>query len=141
MNSSSPPFVRTRVAVRNVARGPTACALVVTRAYPLHSPAAMRRALLIGALLASCSSSGDGAYDYASSKGAALYQDQCQVCHGETGEGGLGPALRDSPRSEGELTKIIAMRMPANNPGQCTGECASDLAAFIKDGLTTKALA
>jgi len=93
------------------------------------------------ALLASCSSSGDGAYDYASSKGAALYQDQCQVCHGETGEGGLGPALRDSPRSEGDLAKIIAMRMPANNPGQCTGDCANELAAFIKDGLTTKALA
>src|SRR5689334_20330819 len=101
----------------------------------------MMRALALGALLASCSSSGDGAYDYASSKGAALYQDQCQVCHGETGEGGLGPPLLDSARSEGDLANIIAMRMPANNPGQCTGECASELASFIKHGLTTKALA
>jgi hypothetical protein len=101
----------------------------------------MTRALALGALLMGCSSSGDGAYDYASSKGAALYQDQCQVCHGETGEGGLGPALVDSPRSEGDLANIIAMRMPANNPGQCTGECASELASFIKHGLTTKALA
>ena len=101
----------------------------------------MMRALIATALLASCSSSSDGAYDYASSKGAALYQEQCQVCHGETGEGGLGPPLRDSPRSEGELAHIIAQRMPANAPGQCTGECASELASFIKDGLTTKALA
>lgn len=101
----------------------------------------MMRALIAAALLVACSSSGDGAYDYASSKGAALYQDQCQVCHGETGEGGLGPPLRDSSRSEGELASIIAERMPANAPGQCTGECASELAAFIKDGLTTKALA
>jgi hypothetical protein len=101
----------------------------------------MRTALILGALLVSCSSNGDGAYDYANSKGAALYQDQCQVCHGETGEGGLGPPLRDSSRSEGDLTNIISMRMPANNPGQCTGECATELASFIKHGLTTKALA
>ena len=79
---------------------------------------------MCGAWLVACSSSGDGAYDYASSKGAALYQDQCQVCHGETGEGGLGPTLRDTKRSQGDLANIIAMRMPANNPGQCTGECA-----------------
>ena len=100
----------------------------------------MMRALAL-ALLVACSSGGDGGYDYATSKGAALYQDQCQVCHGETGEGGLGPPLRDSPRSEGDLAKIIAMRMPANNPGQCTGDCATELASFIKQGLTTKALA
>ena len=72
----------------------------------------MKRALCAAALLVACSSSGDGVYDYASSKGAALYQDQCQVCHGETGEGGLGPALRDSKRSQGDLANIIAMRMP-----------------------------
>lgn len=100
----------------------------------------MKRALCAAALLVACSSNGDGAYDYAWSKGAALYQDQCQVCHGETGEGGLGPALRDSKRSQGDLASIIAMRMPANNPGQCTGDCATELADFIKHGLTTKAL-
>ena len=100
----------------------------------------MKRALVAIALLAGCSSSSDGAYDYASSRGAALYQDQCQVCHGESGEGGLGPALLDSKRSQSELAHIISMRMPANNPGQCTGDCANDLAEFIKHGLTTRAL-
>ena len=101
------------------------------------------RALLVGvaALGIACSSGGDGSYDYASSKGAALYQDMCQVCHGETGEGGLGPALRDSDRAVAKLESIISESMPANAPGQCTGECASELAQFIKDGLTTKALA
>ena len=99
------------------------------------------RALLVAFAVVGCSSSGDGAYDYASSKGAALYQEMCQVCHGETGEGGLGPPLRDSERAVGKLENIISESMPANAPGQCMGECASELAQFIKDGLTTKALA
>ncbi|HSD88113.1 MAG TPA: DUF1588 domain-containing protein [Kofleriaceae bacterium] len=86
-------------------------------------------------------SSGDGSYDYANSKGAALYQDMCQVCHGETGEGGLGPAIRDSRSSVGQLEHVISERMPANAPGQCTGECATELANFIHDGLNSKALA
>lgn len=101
------------------------------------------RALLVGCAVVgvACSSSGDGSYDYASSKGAALYQEMCQVCHGETGEGGLGPALRDSERAVSKLESIISESMPANAPGQCSGECATELAQFIKEGLTSKALA
>lgn len=98
------------------------------------------RALLIAGLLVACSN-GDGSYDYASSKGAALYQEMCQVCHGEIGEGGLGPPLLDSKKSVGDLERVISERMPANAPGQCTGECASETAQFIREGLTTKALA
>ncbi|HEY5952483.1 MAG TPA: DUF1592 domain-containing protein [Kofleriaceae bacterium] len=97
--------------------------------------------LLFVALVGAACSNGDGSYDYATSKGAALYQEMCQVCHGETGEGGLGPVLRDSKKSTGELESVIAARMPANAPGQCTGECASELAQFIREGLTTSALA
>src|SRR5258706_15599213 len=80
-------------------------------------------------------------YDYASSKGAALYAQMCSVCHGEIGEGGLGPKLLDTKRTTGELTDVIGTRMPQNNPGQCAGDCATEVAAFIKDGLNTKALA
>jgi hypothetical protein len=98
------------------------------------------RALLIAVIAVACSSN-DGSYDYAASKGAALYQEMCQVCHGEIGEGGLGPALVDSKKSVGDLERVIAERMPANAPGQCTGECASETARFIREGLTTKALA
>ena len=97
-----------------------------------------RRALL--ALGAAACSGGSGAYDYAHSKGAALYQDQCQVCHGEMGEGGLGPPLRDTTKSTDDLAQIISARMPQNNPGQCTGDCATATAEFIHDGLTTRAL-
>jgi hypothetical protein len=101
----------------------------------------MRGLLVASIAMGVACSGGDGGFDYASSKGAALYQDMCQVCHGETGEGGLGPALRDSDRSVGKLEAIISESMPANAPGQCTGECASELASFIHEGLTTKALA
>jgi hypothetical protein len=98
------------------------------------------RALLIAVMATACSS-GDGSYDYANSKGAALYQEMCQVCHGEIGEGGLAPPLRDSERSVAHLENVISERMPANAPGQCQGECASEIAQFIHEGLTTKALA
>ena len=100
----------------------------------------MRALIAIGVLASACSS-GTGSYDYAHSKGAAIYQDTCQVCHGETGEGGLGPVLRDSSKSVDDLAQAIAERMPANAPGQCTGDCATETARFIHDGLTSSALA
>lgn len=78
--------------------------------------------------------------DPLSSRGAALYAKQCQVCHGEAGEGGLGPVLQDTAMSHGDLRAVIAERMPQNNPGQCTGECADEIALFIKSGLTSRAL-
>jgi hypothetical protein len=101
----------------------------------------MRRIALVAAMILGCGNdSASGSYDYASSRGAALYQQMCQVCHGETGEGGLGPVLRDTPRKHHELRAAIEDRMPANNPGQCTGECATAIASFIRQGLTSSAL-
>lgn len=100
----------------------------------------MRRALFVVMGFAACSSS-NAPYDYAHSKGAAIYQDTCQVCHGETGEGGLGPKLRDLDKSVDDLAQVISQRMPPNAPGQCSGDCATELAQFVHDGLTTQALA
>src|SRR5258706_13408074 len=107
---------------------------VATRRLP------MRVAIVLVAVLCACSSD-DAPYDYAHSKGAAIYQDTCQVCHGETGEGGLGPKLRDIDRSVDALAATISQRMPANAPGQCSGDCATETAQFIHDGLTSAALA
>ena len=98
----------------------------------------MRATWAVALGLAACGSD-DAPYDF-NSKGAALYAQMCQVCHGEIGEGGLGPQLLDSKKSHGQLRDVIAERMPANNPGQCTGECASEIASFIKEGLTSQAL-
>lgn len=97
------------------------------------------RALVVGAILASACSSG-GPYDFAHSPGAVTYQDRCQVCHGEAGEGGLGPRLRDRDRDPGDLAKYIAANMPPAAPGSCTGDCARQVADFIHDGLTSSGL-
>jgi hypothetical protein len=101
----------------------------------------MMRELVVAACLVACGGDRETPYDYANNPGAAIYQAQCSVCHGEIGEGGLGPTLLDTKRSVDELRSTISQRMPANNPGQCSGQCADQVAAFIKDGLTTKALA
>ena len=71
--------------------------------------------------------SGDG-FDFAASAGAARYAELCQVCHGEAGEGGLGPAVVDLAMSEAELAEVIDVTMPKNDPGQWTGACATEIA-------------
>lgn len=105
------------------------------------------RALAIGVVMSWMSwfgcgndSAPDDPYDYANSPGAARYQAMCQVCHGEAGEGGLGPRLRDTRATRASLRETIATTMPANNPGQCDGTCADEIAEFITHGLTTQAL-
>jgi hypothetical protein len=113
----------------------------------LHDGPPMRRlavlAVMATALGPACADGGGDApaYDYLNSPGAARYRELCQVCHGETGEGGLGPPLQDTARSHDQLVDTISTRMPANDPGRCTGECAHEIAAFIEDGLTSSALA
>jgi hypothetical protein len=91
---------------------------------------------------AACAGGGEPGvrYDYAASQGAALYQELCASCHGEVGEGGLGPALQDLERSSDDVARIIAERMPKNEPGRCTGACATEVAAFLKEGLSSAAL-
>jgi hypothetical protein len=144
------------VAFRNDARR-TAVALAPRLAEPLARRGtfarntgcsrrrSMRVTVIVAVLVASsgCASGGGGEerYDYLHSPGAARYRELCQVCHGETGEGGLGPPLVDTRRSYDELVDTISRRMPANAPGQCTGACATDIASFITEGLTTSALA
>ena len=72
---------------------------------------------------------------------AARYAAMCASCHGEAGEGGLGPRLVDTPRSIEQLTRAIDERMPVANPAACRGECASSLAVYIKTSFTSAALA
>jgi len=98
-------------------------------------------AVLLGLCTSACGNDSDSSgYDYARSRGAVLYQQMCEVCHGETGEGGLGPKLQDTTLTYAQLHTAIAERMPQNTPGQCTGECADELARFIQQGLTSTAL-
>jgi hypothetical protein len=72
-------------------------------------------------------------------QGAALFAEQCAVCHGAAGQGGTGPRLRDTARGEDELAGIIRERMPpgkAGRPDGCDPRCAERTAAFIKSGFS-----
>lgn len=70
-------------------------------------------------------------------KGAALYSDQCAVCHGDRGQGGSAPRLAGFDRGEPELVSIIDERMPQGRPEQCRGACAQQIARYILAGFPT----
>jgi mono/diheme cytochrome c family protein len=65
----------------------------------------------------------------------------CASCHGEAGEGTMGPRLIDTAHPEAELAQIIDTRMPVGNPDACDRACASSLAHYIKTNFTSAALA
>ena len=74
--------------------------------------------------------------------GQTFYNDQCQSCHGEFGEGNdlLGiPSLLDPIcnvcDSRDALIEFIHTQMPVNSPEQCTEECAELAADFILNDL------
>ncbi len=100
------------------------------------------RMTLVAMVLGACGGGSDGrpatVFD---TDAARFYEQNCAVCHGEIGQGGLAPALLNTERSQAELTAAIDERMPVAAPGLCRGECADDLADFILHGLTDEALA
>jgi len=120
----------------------------------------MRRALtavLIGGFLFACSSSTPpedqtpegpdvpGGVDPSdpleqNAEGAALYAEMCESCHGEVGEGGIGPVLSGSALGLDGLRSAIDTRMPESDPGRCTGECADKIARFVREALDPAAL-
>ena len=74
--------------------------------------------------------------------GKSQYVAQCQSCHGASGGGGIGPDLRStsscpSCSSQATLSQRIASTMPSGSPGSCSGDCASNVAAFILNGFST----
>ena len=66
-------------------------------------------------------------------EGAALYAEQCGGCHGVSGQGGSGPALRAWTRGFEALRIEIDTTMPYGNPGACVGDCAERVARHILD--------
>ncbi len=69
-------------------------------------------------------------------KGRDTYKNQCSVCHGETGQGGLGPKLVGCKNCSSleSLVGVIERTMPLNRASACNNECANDIAAFIQRG-------
>ncbi len=75
----------------------------------------------------------------AAARGATQYTNLgCDKCHGSDGKGmGENPALTD-PATVVDLKTMIEYNMPPQNAGSCTGACATDIAQFIYETITTK---
>ena len=66
--------------------------------------------------------------------GQAIYKDQCARCHGPLGEGTkktTHPLAGE--KSITQLAAVIARTMPDDDPGSCTGDDATRVAAYIED--------
>jgi S-disulfanyl-L-cysteine oxidoreductase SoxD len=80
----------------------------------------------------------DGVYTAAqATRGQALYQQRCAMCHGKALEGGLAPPLAGSVfleawggRTLWEFASKIRNTMPADDPGKLTPSQSADLVAF-----------
>jgi S-disulfanyl-L-cysteine oxidoreductase SoxD len=96
-------------------------------------------ALLCFGFFLSAQSAFDGVYtDAQADRGADLYPDECDRCHGMDLEGDEGPALasqefladwKGHPLSD--LFNRIRYAMPGDHPGKLTARQTADLLAFI----------
>jgi len=73
--------------------------------------------------------------------GEQIYRQQCASCHGTLGEGTDDhyPRWLVGDRSVTGLARYIAKTMPEDAPGECVGEDAEKVAAFIYEAFYSKA--
>ncbi len=76
--------------------------------------------------------------------GQVQYQKQCAQCHGKAGEGGVGtPLLISAGKCSScdrldDLAARISSTMPLGRVGECTGDCARDVARYIRYALNSR---
>lgn len=65
--------------------------------------------------------------------GAVLYSQQCDFCHGESGQGITAPPLVGCGKCDSLdlLFDKIDSSMPRGNAGACVDQCARDIAAYV----------
>ncbi|HMW71048.1 MAG TPA: cytochrome c, partial [Cellvibrionaceae bacterium] len=72
--------------------------------------------------------------------GKTQYDSKCAGCHGVAGAGASAPALntnavvRTKNGTAYSLEGYVAAFMPKSAPGTCSGQCAADVAAYVKAG-------
>ncbi|MGO9467630.1 MAG: DUF1592 domain-containing protein [Isosphaeraceae bacterium] len=73
--------------------------------------------------------------------GEQIYRHKCASCHGATGEGtdDQYPRALVGDRSRSALARLIAKTMPEDAPGECVGEDAEKVAAYIYESFYSKA--
>ncbi|MGP0063919.1 MAG: DUF1592 domain-containing protein [Isosphaeraceae bacterium] len=74
-------------------------------------------------------------------KGEQIYRRMCATCHGASGEGTDDhyPKPLIGERTVEGLSRIIAKTMPEDAPGECVGEDADRVAAYIYEAFYSKA--
>jgi mono/diheme cytochrome c family protein len=72
--------------------------------------------------------------------GEVIYRQQCASCHGSSGEGTDDhyPRALVGERSVSGLARLIAKTMPEDAPGDCVGEDAEKVAAYIYESFYSK---
>ena len=100
----------------------------------LRSLAMMEFAWLVIALIPSMAVAGPVR------SGEQIYRQQCASCHGSSGEGTDDhyPRALVGERSVAGLARLIAKTMPEDAPGDCVGEDAEKVAAYIYDSFYSK---
>src|SRR5271168_3179412 len=73
--------------------------------------------------------------------GEQIYKLQCASCHGAAGEGTDDhyPRALVGERPLANLARYIAKTMPEDDPGECVGEDADRVAAYIHEAFYSKA--
>jgi cytochrome c2 len=66
-----------------------------------------------------------------------LYKSKCQMCHGDAGQGKMGPKLVGTTKSAADITALLTKGGAAKAPhinaiSGLTADQASSLATFIK---------
>jgi mono/diheme cytochrome c family protein len=64
-------------------------------------------------------------------RGAAIFATSCAGCHGSEATGGVGPALRGSGLTAGEVAAVVASGRGVMPAGIVTGQDAADVAAHV----------
>ncbi len=72
--------------------------------------------------------------------GKTQYDAKCAGCHGVAGAGATGPAINTNKvvfsknNTQYSFEGYVAEFMPKSAPGTCSGQCAADVAAYVKAG-------
>ncbi len=96
----------------------------------------LRSALLVFALLAPVACAHKSSEPVAS-RGATLFAKNCAACHGERGQGPIGPSLaHESAKRSAEKVRAIIINpdppMPKLYPRDLSDADVADLAAFVE---------
>ncbi len=72
--------------------------------------------------------------------GEQIYRKQCASCHGAAGEGTPDdyPHLLTGDKSPAQLARLITRSMPYDAPGECVGDDASRVAAYIYESFYSR---